>query len=610
MAKRTTAVLCLLGLTTLLAPGALPAQAAPDPDIDLGTDEQRSAGERVYAKYCSQCHGDDGAGQGIATPYLRPAPRDFTAGKYKIRSTPTGYVPTDEDLRRAIREGLPGTGMPAFETLTEGEIRDVVYYLKSLAPDFEDPQAYAEPIDIPEPPPFSEDSLEVGFQTYVEIGCARCHGEQGRGDGRSAPTLRDDWGDFVPPADLTMPWLFRGGGSRQDIYRSISTGLAGSPMAGFADGLSEEQRWQIVDWIVAQARRTGATGEPGEPPYGTLVRAVPAPAGAGALEAIAEDGDPAAARELFVDAPKTLFPVAGQVVHPGRSFRPGTVAIGAQAIYGPEAIAFLVTWHNLSAETDGSNAPGLEVPPQDGVPFRQGPEEEAETGTGPDGQGSDEGDFWGTGTGDDQAAGEPERGAAPESEGGEGGFWGEEPSGTSDVFGEQSTGAQGRPPGSDEFSDALALQFPIELREGVEKPHFLYGDPQYPVELWHVDLADPVGRLYEGRGADAVAPADGVAPTVLADYADGEWAVVFVRDRRPAEGVEFAEDSFVPIAFSVWDGFYRERGSRRGITRWFHVYVDPPEDPEVVAPMAKAGLAVLALELVVIGLVRRRKTSA
>ena len=62
----------------------------------------------------------------------------------------------------------------------------------------------------------------------------------------------------------------------------------------------------------------------------------------------------------------------------------------------------------------------------------------------------------------------------------------------------------------------------------------------------------------------------------------------------------------MPISVSVWDGFYRERGNRRGLTRWFHVYVEPSEKPAVVAPMVKAGFGVLLVELLIIGLVRRK----
>lgn len=561
--RRLTTTLSSLALA--LATGA----AAGAQDVELGTEEQRAAGEAIYQTYCSQCHGDDGAGEGIATPYLRPAPRDFTSAKYRVRSTPVGYLPTDEDLHRSIRDGLPGTGMPGFASdLSEEQIAEVTYYLKSLAPDFEDPDAYGEVLPIPDPPPFDPESLETGFQTYVEVGCARCHGEEGRGDGPSAPTLRDDWGYFIPPADLTMPWYFRGGGSRQDIYRSISTGLYGTPMAGFADGLSEEQRWQIVDWIVAQARATTGVEDTAQAPYGALVRAVPHLEGLDGIDP--EAGDLEAARALFAEAPKTLFPVVGQVIQPGRAFRPGTFAIGVQAIYDATDVAFLVTWHNITAETDGSNAPDLTVPPEEEKVHFQGLDlgDEEETDEGP---------------------------AAPA-----------DPFGT-DPFGAGSQNtAAGPPPGSGAFSDAIALQLPIELREGVEKPYFLFGDPSYPVELWFVDLANPEVQVYEGRGSSALSPADGRGPEVLAGYDKGEWAVIFKQPRTPTRGVRFEEETFVPIAFSVWDGFYRERGSKRGLTRWFYVYVEPSDEPSVLAPMAKTGLAVLGIELLVIALVRRK----
>ena len=68
---------------------------------------------------------------GRATAPLRrspgPRPRDFTAGKYKIRSTETGSCPTDDDLLRSVRQGLYGTSMPGWESLlSDDDIRDVV----------------------------------------------------------------------------------------------------------------------------------------------------------------------------------------------------------------------------------------------------------------------------------------------------------------------------------------------------------------------------------------------------------------------------------------------------------------------------------------------------
>src|SRR3984893_10120570 len=51
-----------------------------------------------YRRYCVGCHGELGDGNGENFPWLDPKPRDFTLGVFKWRSTPTGTLPTDEDL--------------------------------------------------------------------------------------------------------------------------------------------------------------------------------------------------------------------------------------------------------------------------------------------------------------------------------------------------------------------------------------------------------------------------------------------------------------------------------------------------------------------------------
>ena len=61
-----------------------------------------------------------------------------------------------------------------------------------------------------------ERSAELGKKLYEETGCVRCHGSLGRGDGPSAPTLKDDWGFPIRAANLSQRWTFRGGSSRED----------------------------------------------------------------------------------------------------------------------------------------------------------------------------------------------------------------------------------------------------------------------------------------------------------------------------------------------------------------------------------------------------------
>ena len=73
------------------------------------------------------------------------------------------------------------------------------------------------------------------------------------------------------------------------------------------------------------------------------------------------------------------------------------------------------------------------------------------------------------------------------------------------------------------------------------------------------------------------------------------------------------EATFVPISFTVWDGFSGERGNKRGLSAWYHLYLEPMEAQSAVLPMAKWFLIVLGAELLIVALVnlraRRRKTA-
>ncbi len=70
------------------------------------------------------------------------------------------------------------------------------------------------------------------------------------------------------------------------------------------------------------------------------------------------------------------------------------------------------------------------------------------------------------------------------------------------------------------------------------------------------------------------------------------------------------EGLFVPVAFSVWDGFNRERGNKRGLTRWFSLYLEPGGETSTTGPVARAVAITLGLELVLIATVRHRRRRA
>ena len=92
---------------------------------DVGTEAQRESGKNVYLKNCAQCHGENGDGAGYATPHLFPTPRDFTTGRFKVRTTPSGALPTHQDLVNIIRRGMPYTSMPAWPDLSDQEVSDL-----------------------------------------------------------------------------------------------------------------------------------------------------------------------------------------------------------------------------------------------------------------------------------------------------------------------------------------------------------------------------------------------------------------------------------------------------------------------------------------------------
>lgn len=87
----------------------------------------------LYRKHCVHCHGITGDGKGPTAAALNPYPRDFRMGIYKFKSTPKGSKPTHDDLMKTLKEGIPGTAMPSFRLLDEGELDSLVNYVKYLS---------------------------------------------------------------------------------------------------------------------------------------------------------------------------------------------------------------------------------------------------------------------------------------------------------------------------------------------------------------------------------------------------------------------------------------------------------------------------------------------
>jgi len=537
---------------------------------------QNDAGKELYTRNCAQCHGDKGDGNGVAAPHLMPRPRDFTSGKFKIRTTPSGKLPTDADLHHIIKVGMPYTSMPAWPNLTDAEIDSLVGYVKSFHPDFAKPEAKVEGMKMPTPPALSAESVERGKTQYAELGCAGCHGETGRTDGTTAPTLKDDAGYPIRPADLSRPWTFRGGAKREDIFRTITTGLNGTPMPAFGEALSAEQRWDLTDYIYS-------LGGGESPNYSALLTA----------KKTTEEID-LAKPELFDQAPPAFFPIVGQIMQPGRAFHPASNGLTARAIYNDSDVAIELRWHDMRGTSTGKNGPDIPVPAE---------EDAGEAAAAKPAAAADDGGGWG----DAEAAPGDAKPAAKADD-----PWGDaeakpgDAAGDADPWGEDTGGA---PAGGEqsEFSDAVAIQFPVTLPTSIRKPYFIFGDKDYPVHLWYADLAKKIPALYLGSGSDKLENLGPRDLTVSSRFEKGEWRVVFKRRMRSAGALSFEEHGFAPIAFSVWDGASKERGNKRGLTTWWSIYFEPGEKPSPVGSMAANAFGVLVLELAFVAWARSRK---
>ena len=217
------------------------------------SDEQWSrvwAGKQVYETYCSGCHGLKGDGKGPAHEMLAVMPRNFTRAMFKFISTPSGSLPADADLHRTLLRGVPRSSMPSWAMLTETDRTNVIEYIKTFSERWQtSPPPNA--LTFGNPPQWvgSLESVAKGKGVYAKMGCANCHGETGLGDGHSAATLKDAEDNPIKPFNF-REGVLKGGSRVEDIYRTFSTGLAGTPMPAFGGILSDEENWQLVSYIV------------------------------------------------------------------------------------------------------------------------------------------------------------------------------------------------------------------------------------------------------------------------------------------------------------------------------------------------------------------------
>ena len=244
--------------TTSPSPAAPPAAAVAPEQKPVPLDEALAKdGKEVYERFCISCHGPQGDGRGYSAEWLEPLPRDFTSAIFKCRSTPSGSLPTDEDLLRTLNTGIFHTYMPPWKVLGDKNLRAVAEYLKTFSPRWKE-EAPGTPIVIPPEPPDDAASRARGKAAWDANQCQACHGPEGKGNGPTVPTLIDDWGHHIVPFDFSSSSARKCGNTAEDLYRTFLTGVNGTPMPSFADSMTPQQAWDLVHYLLTLSSSKGS----------------------------------------------------------------------------------------------------------------------------------------------------------------------------------------------------------------------------------------------------------------------------------------------------------------------------------------------------------------
>lgn len=505
-------------------------------------------GRELYRFRCEVCHGETGAGDGVAADFMYPRPRDFSLALFKFKTSPGTELPRDEDLFRTIKYGLPGTAMPGWglkgrALLTDEQIRSLIPVIKGFditqawPPEDADEDAFDDDgfykktdfrVITDEEPiqgqiAYSEESVEKGKAAFRKS-CSECHGMDGRGNIRSGKKLEDDWGNRIWPRNLTKPWTWRATEpvepvqDRRDviikaIYTRLSIGIPGTPMPahraveeGNKDPVSLEDRWHIANFVYSLRETTV------QPEDGPVVSSKK-------LESALPDS---VDDEAWSRAPAVTLHLVPNIIKEERLFTPLNDAVTVRTLYNDDEIAFL-----LEVDDRTMSVPGDKY-------FTELMDENLEM-----------------------------------------------------------------------HSDAVAIQFPHEdafmSAPMVKKPLYRHGDAKNRTTIWYWNAGSvepkqkQVAMLFDGSGPDKPLKPRMKDRSLQAKgvWHEGRWKVLMKRPRYTTDGdVLFEEGRFIPVSFANWDGSNGEKGSKHTLTTWYWLLL-PPEMDAVKVYGVPAGIALL-----------------
>ncbi len=150
------------------------------------------------------------------------------------------------------------------------------------------------------------------------------------------------------------------------------------------------------------------------------------------------------------------------------------------------------------------------------------------------------------------------------------------------------------------YEDAIAVQWPLDIPDGMEKPYFLMGNASKPVNLWRwssgTSESGETAVLIDAQGLGSQVVREGGGLEARSSYKDGTWQVVISRaltTDTPEADLQFEEGRFVPVAFFAWDGSNSETGTSLSMTTWYWILVKPAPSSKPLFYAILAGLLVL-----------------
>jgi cbb3-type cytochrome c oxidase subunit III len=243
--------------------------------------EGSGRGRQIYAKSCSVCHGDRGAGSVWASANLKPSPRDFTAPAARTELT-------RERMLAAVTAGRPGTAMAGFATqLPPADIEAVVDYVRTAfmrvgadagisgtqahgatlpglraataAPGLAANAAPSADMSLPLPQGLVGD-LAAGKRFY-DANCATCHGVKGDGQGPRAYFINPKPRNFLTPES-------RAQFNRPALYAAVFAGRLGTEMPAWSKVLGPQEMANVSEYVFRSfvqpggVRQVGKAGQP------------------------------------------------------------------------------------------------------------------------------------------------------------------------------------------------------------------------------------------------------------------------------------------------------------------------------------------------------------